>query len=212
MTWTGPTTHVLASYGRDTIARAVSGTGIVVGSLGLAPGRRIDEAGYAGHAARWKTPDHLVDLGTLPGYSSSAAYGVNDNAVTVGVARGEDKPDRAVRWSRNGVLVALQQLPGAIASHADDINNQGVIVGTVTTADNVDHPVAWDAHGVISELPSPAELSDCLDRPEDIVTDNCYFRGPLAINSAGDVAGAYDYRNAVSENLVGVTTIWTAAG
>lgn len=75
---------------------------------------------------------HLYWLGTLGG-NESAAYGVSDNGIVVGMARNAQGQQRAFRWQCDNPMVDLGTLGGA-RSVAYDISDDGkVIVGSAQT-------------------------------------------------------------------------------
>ncbi|MFT5286851.1 MAG: putative membrane protein [Planctomycetota bacterium] len=103
-----------------------------------------------------------VDLGTLPGGSSSVAYGMNDAQQIVGWATIPGcltmnglQCRRAYVWD-DGVMTSLPMLPGDEDGFARGINNNGLIVGTsesdVLFGSGTYHAVSWSG-GLVSALP-----------------------------------------------------------
>ena len=118
-------------------AAAINGRGQVVG-FGRIRGGLVD------HAFLW-TPDvpngttgSMTDLGTLPGGSGSAAFGVNDRGQVVGCSYTnfcDPTNGSAFLWTPDvpngttGSMIDLGTLPGASGSEASGINNGGQVVG-----------------------------------------------------------------------------------
>ena len=118
-------------------ATAINGRGQVVG-FGRIRGGLVD------HAFLW-TPDvpngttgSMTDLGTLPGGSGSAAFGVNDRGQVVGCSYTnfcDPTNGSAFLWTPDvpngttGSMIDLGTLPGASGSEASGINNGGQVVG-----------------------------------------------------------------------------------
>jgi len=81
----------------------------------------------------------LIDLGALPGSENSAAYGINDSGLTVGIsengltdpATGYPEYD-AVVW-RHGLIEDLGTLGGSV-SQAFAVNHLGQVVGVAANA------------------------------------------------------------------------------
>lgn len=84
----------------------------------------------------------VVDLGTLPGGSGSAASDVNKAGVVVGTAVGADGLTHAVRWDRRGVITDL----GANAE-AVRVNAYGEVAGT-----RAGGAARWGADGTLVDL------------------------------------------------------------
>ncbi|MBW4721540.1 hypothetical protein [Saccharothrix obliqua] len=96
-----------------------------------------------------------VDLGVLPGGSSSQAVAVNDNGVVVGFSNTEPRSPkhRAVKWGADGKPVALDLLPGESQSRASQINDDEVVAGVSYDDQGYPTPVRWDRAGRVTELP-----------------------------------------------------------
>lgn len=120
-----------------------------------------------------------VELGMLPGDSSSWAAGINNAGQVAGTSMGPfPGAVRAFRWEA-GVMQPLGTLGGA-ESRAEAINAHGVVVGQAQVASG-----AWQAfvHDGVAMQALPA----CGDAP---------IR-PLAINASGRVAGVEEGAGAV---------------
>lgn len=111
----------------------------------------------------------LTDLGVLPGYNSSSAYGLNDLGQVVGdsylASRGGETGHAFL--NTGGSMSDLGTLGGS-SSTALGINNLGTVVGTSATSDGSHHAFRYD--GVISNLG---------------YSDRAY-----AINDAGTIVGS----------------------
>ena len=119
-------------------ANDISESGQIVGNKDFAPGLR--------HAAFWRSSQSTpIDLGTLPGLSSTAVS-INPRREIVGVAFNEDSSvERPVFWaSPNSAPVELPGLPAGLAGEVYDINRSGQIVGQFFNADfSVNPAVFW---------------------------------------------------------------------
>jgi probable HAF family extracellular repeat protein len=136
-------------------AKAINDRGDIVGFA--------DSNGGKGpiHAILWKggSAADAVDLGVLPGYVSSEAYGVNDDRVVFGLLY--DKKERTVpfRW-KDGRMTVLkgpngQRLysdnPGGGGRNA--INSRGEMAWTVIF-DGARRAVRWTPDGKATFLPA----------------------------------------------------------
>src|SRR5205807_1308588 len=86
-----------------------------------------------------------TDLGTLPGFVFSFAYGINNQGQVVGAS---DEFGHAFLW-KDGAMSDLGTLPGNTFSIASRINNIGQIIGRSGSLDSLgrittQHAVRWD--------------------------------------------------------------------
>lgn len=124
-------------------------------------------------AVRWTTPTQALTLGTLPGYPSALAKGINNAGTIVGyVAKQSFNGSRAFTWSSAGGMKALQGL-GGTGGIAFAINNSGIAVGEVSLPNEAIHAVKWSANGVVTDINPPG----------------AGFSEATAINDAGDITG-----------------------
>jgi probable HAF family extracellular repeat protein len=124
----------LPGYGGTTVPTDVNEAGDVVG-YSARPGD------WDVHAVRWHR-GRMTDLGTLPGGSTSAATGIDDDGTVVGWSQTATVGPHAFSW-RHGVMTDLA--PGSGTSYADAVA-AGRILGTADS-----QPVVW-RHGVRHEL------------------------------------------------------------
>lgn len=90
----------------------------------------------------------VEDLGTLPGDTSSVAWGINANGAVVGWSFGQ-AGSRAFLYTDSGGMVALPGLPDRPRSVARDINDAGVIVGSASAGGgDIGHAVLWSGGSV----------------------------------------------------------------
>ncbi len=114
--------------GATSEANAINNAGQVVG--------KADTAGGNSHAFLY-TNGKMTDLGTLPGFSTSSALGLNEKGDVVGTSGGH-----AFEFSR-GIMEDLNdRLPatlGITLDEADKINDSGQIIAQGHGADGVEH-------------------------------------------------------------------------
>jgi hypothetical protein len=89
------------------------------------PARTIIERAFVARAGQ-----RAVELGTLPGDTASAGYGINDAGTVVGYSESL-RAHRAMRWTAGTGMRALPVPAGADTTEARAINNAGLIVGLV---------------------------------------------------------------------------------
>src|SRR5437667_3319237 len=120
-------------------ANDISQSGQIVGSKRFVP--------EFGHAAFWPSNHSApIDLGTLPGFPSSTAVGMNPRREIVGIAYSDDfSVELPLFWpSPNSAPVELPGLPDGLLSEVYDLNPSGQIVGQFFSADfSVDRAVLW---------------------------------------------------------------------
>lgn len=85
-------------------------------------GYRLDDS-FLAHAHLW--PDN-IDLGSLPGFNSSVATGINSSGVVVGSAFDSANPNlqTGFTWTSSS---GMQAIPGCASAEA--INNAGQVAG-----------------------------------------------------------------------------------
>jgi probable HAF family extracellular repeat protein len=150
-----PAATVLKSPRPNTLevqAKAINDRGDVVGFADT------DNGKGAIHAILWKggKAKGAVDLGVLPGYVSSEAYGVNDRRVVFGVLYDRQERMFPFRWA-NGRMTLLKAPGGGLRpvqlAQRNAINARGEIAATVLVGDTP-RAVRWSASGKASYLPS----------------------------------------------------------
>ena len=116
------------------MATAIDEGGTVAGtSKGLSAGS--SSPGMEDHATKWPASGGVVDLGALPGGTSSFVDDITADGRVVG-SSDEGTVDsqgyviyRPVTWTAAGVLEPLAMLPGHVHGNALGSNGAGVIVG-----------------------------------------------------------------------------------
>jgi probable HAF family extracellular repeat protein len=122
-------------------ARGINPSGVVVGSA-LTPDN------YYYHAFRWEN-GVMTNLGALPGYPGSDAFGISPDGRVVGRSQRSDGGGHACLWE-NGAMVDLGTL-GGVTSVAYAINPSGVIVGSSQTTEGAEHAFVW-RDGTMTDL------------------------------------------------------------
>ncbi len=117
--WRGGSAIEVAGPG--TFANAINDSDQIVGY-------RFDGS-FVAHAHLW--PDD-IDLGSLPGFDSSIATGINKSGVVVGVAFDSSNMNlqTAFTWTSTG---GMQAIPGCVSAEA--INDAGQIAGISSELD-----------------------------------------------------------------------------
>lgn len=112
---------IVEDLGPNTSANGINDSDQIVGY-------RIDDSGFY-HAHLW--PDN-IDLGSLPGFDSSVASGINNSGLVVGIAFQLDDPDveTAFTWTQAEGMRALSSCATASA-----VNESGQIGGSATNLD-----------------------------------------------------------------------------
>lgn len=107
--------------GPNTFANGINDSDQIVGY-------RLD-ASFIAHAHLW--PDD-IDLGSLAGYDSSVATGINSSGLVVGIAFSQANPNlqTAFTWSKTAGMQAV-----AGCASAEAINDSGQIAGIATNLD-----------------------------------------------------------------------------
>jgi probable HAF family extracellular repeat protein len=112
------------------------------------------------HAILWKggKASGAVDLGVLPGYVASEAYGVNDDRVVFGLLYDRKERTYPFRW-QDGRMTLLRDPSGRLREaqltdpSRNPINERGEIVGTLIV-DGSARGVRWATDGRATFLPA----------------------------------------------------------
>lgn len=130
------------------------------------------------HACLWDLDGKPMDLGTLPGYRQSIAFGINDHHVVVGESGSQFFYSKAFLWTAESKMIELRGLSWR-PSRARDINNRGQVVG-ISYVNNLYSPHAclWNPDGI------PVDLGVLQD--QRII----YSSYAQAINNCGTIVGA----------------------
>ena len=148
-----PSTSILKSPragSKEVQAKALNDRGDVVGFS--------DGADGTYRAIMWKggTVAGAVDLGVLPGYVSSEAYGVTNDRIVFGLLYDSKERTFPFRWM-NGRMTVLRAPNGSIQQMAvpdrNAINERGETAGTLLVAGNR-RAVRWTRDGKATFLPA----------------------------------------------------------
>lgn len=120
----------------ETEARDISNSGHIVGRSGT---------GSGWHAVRWQG-GRLVDLGVLPGGTSSEALAVNETGQAAGWGVARDGRPHAILWKRDRP-VDLGVPAGFTQSFAIDINAAGRVLGYAIDETGGVHSFVWTVTG-----------------------------------------------------------------
>jgi len=150
-----PSTRILESpraNSREVQAKALNDRGDIVGFA--------DSKGGSApiHAILWKggKAADAVDLGVLPGYVASEAYGVNNNRVVFGLLYDKRERTFPFRWQAGHMTLLKDpngRLQQAEMSDRNAINNRGQMVATLIVAGQR-QAVRWSAGGKATRLPA----------------------------------------------------------
>lgn len=103
----------------------------------------------------------MQDLGVLPGWTESRAYGVSfDGSVVVGFCGDPNGPSMGFRWTEEvGVMVPVAPLPGDTISRAYGVSANGSLVVGISLSSSNGAPTAFkwdDADGLTKGIESHA--------------------------------------------------------
>lgn len=102
-------------------------------------------------AFTWTSTAGRIDLGSLPGATSAAAYGVSgDGRVIVGASG-----SRPFRWTQAAGMVGLDMPPGVTSGSAFAANDDGSIIVGSARWDQTDAAFRWTAGGGMENLGVP---------------------------------------------------------
>jgi uncharacterized membrane protein len=134
-------------------AKALNDRGDIVGFADSS-----DPKDKAIHAIVWKNSKvgSAVDLGVLPGYVASEAYGVNNKRVVFGLLYDKKERTFPFRW-QDGRMTVLKGLNGrrqqVDVSHRNTVNDRGQMAGTLLIAGQR-QAVRWSPDGKATRLPA----------------------------------------------------------
>jgi probable HAF family extracellular repeat protein len=149
-----PSTVVLESPrkgSQEVQVKALNDRGDVVGFADSS-----DPKAKATHAILWTDGKPGVDLGVLPGYVASEAYGVNNHGVVFGLLYDAKHRTFPFRWE-NGRMTVLKGLNGRVqrteVSERNAINDRGQIAATLIIGGQRT-AVRWSPDGKATRLPA----------------------------------------------------------
>lgn len=149
-----PSTTILESPrigSQEVQAKALNDRGDIVGFADSG-------GGTPQHAIMWKggRAEGAVDLGVLPGYVASEAYGVNNNRVVFGLLYDKKERRFPFRW-KAGRMTVLKgpngQRQQADVAERNAVNDRGQMAGTLIIAGQL-RAVRWSSDGKATLLPA----------------------------------------------------------
>lgn len=133
----------------------------------------VDDAFDLWMATAWEydpdasPPWQIMNLGALPNYYGSFAYGVNSAGTAVGASYIPFQQRTATRWMRTHTgwtIEALPYLPSGFAqSYAYAVNENGITTGWAMASTGLHHVVLWNDGGIVDLGAYPNEDTRGLD-------------------------------------------------
>lgn len=147
------------------------------------------------HAFVWRSGSGMVDLGVLPGASTSAGAAINKRGVVTGTSAGSLTPPHAFRWSAAGGIEDLGAFTAGIASFSSAtlINDADLIAGNSDTAAMNRAGFVWTRASGLIDISGPGG-------------GDAY---PYAVGPKDEVAGAFA---GPANGYLFHAFVWTRAG
>ena len=204
--------------GSISLAAAINASGQIVGESETAQG--------VTHAFSWTSADGMIDLGVLPGFTSSSATAVNGRGMVVGYSAGPESPNsprdwcHAFSWTATEGMIDLGTLPGFGCIVARAVNNDGLVAGEKVDSENNPQAFSWTKQGGIVALPALGGLgisvATAVNARGDVVgycsaaggvTDACLWPADGRVVNLGHLGGGSALAYAVSDSgqVVGVS-------
>ncbi|HSI56034.1 MAG TPA: DUF3466 family protein [Ideonella sp.] len=190
--------------GYSSQALAINDDNVVVGW--------IQRERYGDHHAVVFKAGSIVSIGTLPGDTSSYAYGINNLGQVVGYSGAAQTPRAFVYDAANGIQALGTLDPAHPYSIAEGISDNGTIVGQSKTATGVPHAFLWTAaKGMVDPTPNEPGWSDApainsrgewvghLDRGDRTIGVRVSAKGKPTDLGAFDASAPYSYGKGLNE-------------
>lgn len=129
----------------------------------------------------------VIDLGTLPGDSESAARDINDEGEIVGYSRLGSDGERSAFIYRDEAMERLAKPAGTEGAWAAAINNDGVVVGSAKADGHVSRGVVWRG-SLVATLPPDSRFGD--------------WTAANDINNEGQVVGIISSRTVIWDSPI----------
>jgi probable HAF family extracellular repeat protein len=134
-------------------AKALNDRGDIVGFANSS-----DPKDKAQHAILWKNGKvgSAVDLGVLPGYVASEAYGVNNTRIVFGLLYDKKERTFPFRWEAGRMTVLKGpngQRQQVDVAERNAVNDRGQMAGTLISAGQL-QAVRWSPDGKVTRLPA----------------------------------------------------------
>ena len=145
-------------YGPITYGHAINDAGVIAGENDISGGGGGYQAFYS------SATSNITHLGTLPGYSYSYGFGINNGNEVAGAAYNISPPQRAVLFS-NGQAIDLGNLTDGGASLAVGINDSTEVVGWAEPANftptywTPGNAFIWQANSGMLDLNEPRQVT-----------------------------------------------------
>ena len=168
---------------KEDCANAINNHGVIAGTASTATG--------AEHAVIWRGAGEIVDLDTLPGFSSHA-WAINERGEVAGdLLVPEIVGKQPAKWSADG-KVTLLGAPGGVGTYGRGlgINDLGDVVG-YALASGREHAMFWPHEGGafdLSEIVSGTRLGRVTGSHANSVSDNGDVTGYIVTLGLGTVA------------------------
>ena len=132
--------------GSRSVGLGVNGQGWVTGQSD------VGGSSPAQHAFIWTGKTGMVDIGTVPGYTTYVGNAINDNNRVAGTLSNNNGMMHAFRTEDTGKISDLGTLSGSGWSVGNAINNMNQVAGTSTTADGQVHAFRTAGGGSLQDL------------------------------------------------------------
>jgi probable HAF family extracellular repeat protein len=149
-------------------------------NAGQVTGRAVLSGGAVNHAYLWSKRTGMLDLGTLAGVGSSAAFAINNRGQVAGNSDAPNGRIHAFRWTAAAGMEDLGTFPGGHQSSARAINDAGLVAGFSNLANFEPHAFAWTRKtGMVDlgTLGGPGSLAVAVDAEGQVAGESATTGG-----------------------------------